>query len=128
MSKSWSILTHKGTQSLATTETLSCNKTRNSFGLQFKCMTLGCVHDVCPPQLPLHHNGPSHDGHYSQCNYMVKTSAHKCFIFGGFDHLVDGCPFPQTALHGDIAEITKKGMCSAGQTSKSHSSKADLPL
>ena len=27
----------------------------------------------------------------------VKVSAHKCFHCGGFDHLVDGCPFPMTA-------------------------------
>ena len=52
----------------------------------------------------------------------VKTSACKCFRCGGFDHLVDGCPFPQAASL-EMAEITKKGV-QARQTSKSGSSKA----
>ena len=39
----------------------------------------------------------------------VKASACKCFRCGGFDHLVDRCPFPQTASM-DMVEITKKGM------------------
>ena len=38
----------------------------------------------------------------------VKVSACKCFHCGGFDHLVDGCPFPQTALL-EMAETLKKG-------------------
>ena len=37
----------------------------------------------------------------------VKTSAQKCFRCGGFDHLVDGCPFPQAALL-ETTETTKK--------------------
>ena len=37
----------------------------------------------------------------------VKALAHKCFRCGGFDHLVDWCPFLQTALL-EMAEITKK--------------------
>ena len=38
----------------------------------------------------------------------VKVSAWKCFHCGGFDHLVDGCPFPQTASL-ETAETLKKG-------------------
>ena len=39
----------------------------------------------------------------------VKTSACKCFWYRGFDHLVDECPFPQTATL-EMAEIAKKGV------------------
>ena len=38
----------------------------------------------------------------------VKTSAQKGLRCGGFDHLVEGCPFPQAASL-KIAEMTKKG-------------------
>ena len=48
---------------------------------------------------------------------VVKATAHKCFRCGGFDHLVDGCPFPQTALL-EMVEITKKG-AQVRQTAKS---------
>ena len=40
---------------------------------------------------------------------VVKTSAHKCFHCEGFNHLVDGCPFPQIASL-EMAEIAKKSM------------------
>ena len=56
----------------------------------------------------------------------VKTSAHKCFRCGGFDHLVDRCPFPQAASL-KMAGIMKKGM-QVRQTSKSCSSKATSPV
>ena len=39
----------------------------------------------------------------------VKTSTHKCFRSGSFDHLVDGCPFPQTASL-KMADMTKKSI------------------
>ena len=39
---------------------------------------------------------------------VVKASACKSFRCGGFDHLVDGYPFPQAASL-EMAEITKKG-------------------
>ena len=39
----------------------------------------------------------------------VKTSACKCFRCGSFDHVVDGCPFPQAALL-EMAEMTKTGI------------------
>ena len=39
---------------------------------------------------------------------VVKVTAHKCFHCGGFGYLVDGCPFPQTALV-ETAESSKKG-------------------
>ena len=39
----------------------------------------------------------------------VKTSSCKCFRCGVFDHLVDGCPFPQTASLKTV-EIMKKGI------------------
>ena len=39
----------------------------------------------------------------------VKISAHKYFRCGGFDHLVDGCPFP-LAASWEMAEMTKKGI------------------
>ena len=55
----------------------------------------------------------------------VKTSAHKCFQHGDFDHLVDGCPFPQTALL-EMAENVKKGM-QVRQTVKSGPSKPTSP-
>ena len=55
----------------------------------------------------------------------VKTSAHKCFQCGGFDYLVDGCPFPQTASL-EMVEIVKKGM-QARQTVKSGPSKPTPP-
>ena len=51
-----------------------------------------------------------------------KTSAHKCFRCWGFDHLVDGFPFLQTASL-EMAETMKKGV-QVRQTSKSGSSKA----
>ena len=38
---------------------------------------------------------------------VVKASAHRYFHCGGFDHLVDGHPFPQTASL-EMAETTKK--------------------
>ena len=38
----------------------------------------------------------------------VKVSAHKCFHCGGFNHLVDECPFPQTASL-ETVETSKKG-------------------
>ena len=41
----------------------------------------------------------------------VKASAHKCFRCRGFNHLVNGCPFPQTASL-EMTEITKKGCTS----------------
>ena len=56
---------------------------------------------------------------------MVKTSAHKCFRCGGFDHLVDRCPFPQTASL-EMVKIMRKGV-QARQTAKSGSSKATSP-
>ena len=56
----------------------------------------------------------------------IKTSAHKCFRCGGFDYLVDGCPFPKTALL-EMVEIMKKGM-QVRQTSKSGPSKATSPM
>ena len=39
----------------------------------------------------------------------IKTSAHKCFQCGGFDHLEDRCPIPQTASL-EMVEIVKKGL------------------
>ena len=56
----------------------------------------------------------------------VKTSAHKCFWCGGFDHLVDRCPFPQTASL-QMVEVVKKGML-ARQTVKSGPSKPTSPM
>ena len=38
----------------------------------------------------------------------IKVSAHKCFCCGGLDHLVDRCPFPQTASL-EMVETPKKG-------------------
>ena len=38
----------------------------------------------------------------------VKVSVCKCFQCGGLDHLVDGCPFPQTASL-EMVETLKKG-------------------
>ena len=55
----------------------------------------------------------------------VKTSACKCFQCGGFNHLVDGCPFPQTALL-ETVDIAKKGMW-ARQTVKLGPSKPTSP-
>ena len=55
----------------------------------------------------------------------IKASACKCFRCGGFDHLVDGCPFPQTALL-EVAETTKKGM-RVRQAAKSGPSKYTSP-
>ena len=56
----------------------------------------------------------------------VKTSPYKCFRCGGFDHLVDGCPFPQAASL-EMAEITKKGI-KARQTAKSGPFKSTSPI
>ena len=39
----------------------------------------------------------------------VKTSANKCFRCGSFNHLVDGCLFPQTSSL-EMAETTMKGI------------------
>ena len=39
---------------------------------------------------------------------VVKVSAHKCSHRGGFDCLVDRCPFPQTALL-EMVETLNKG-------------------
>ena len=39
---------------------------------------------------------------------VVKASACKCFCSGGFNHLVDRCPFPQTALL-EMVETSNKG-------------------
>ena len=56
----------------------------------------------------------------------VKTSACKCFQCGGFNHLVDGCPFPHTALL-EMAEIAKKGV-QVRQTVKSGPFKPTSPM
>ena len=55
----------------------------------------------------------------------VKTSASKCFQCGGFDHLVEGCPFSQTASL-KVAEIAKKDV-QVRQTVKSGPSKSTSP-
>ena len=57
---------------------------------------------------------------------VVKTSAHKCFWCGGFDHLVEGCPFPKTALL-EMVEIVKKGV-QVRQAVKSGPSKSTSPM
>ena len=41
----------------------------------------------------------------------VKASACKCFRCGGYNHLVDRCPFPQTASL-EMVEIIKQGCMS----------------
>ena len=55
----------------------------------------------------------------------VKTSAHKCFRCGSFNHLVDGCPFPQAASL-ETAEMTKKGI-GVRQTAKPGPFKSTSP-
>ena len=56
---------------------------------------------------------------------VVKASANKCFRCGGFNHLVDRCPFPQTASL-EMAEITKNGV-QVRQTAKSGPPKSTSP-
>ena len=57
---------------------------------------------------------------------VVKTLACKCFRCGGFDHLVDGHPFPQASLL-EMAEMTNKGI-QVRQTAKSGLFKSTSPI
>ena len=56
----------------------------------------------------------------------VKTLAYKCFRCGSFNHLVDGCPFPQAASL-EMAEMTKKGI-QVRQAAKSGPFKSTSPI
>ena len=71
------------------------------YGIRFWAM---CVHHICPFTT------------MDQALMVtildataVNTSAWKCLRCGGFNHLVDGCPFPQAALL-EMVETTKKGI------------------
>ena len=55
----------------------------------------------------------------------VKTYTQKCFRCGGFDHLVDGCPFPQAASL-EMAEMMKKDM-QLKQKAKTNPFKSTIP-
>ena len=56
----------------------------------------------------------------------VKTLACKCLRCGGFDHLVDGFPFPQAVLL-EMAEMKKKGI-QVSQTARSDPFKSTSPI
>ena len=67
------------------------------YGIRFQAM---CPHHVCP--------FTTTDQALMATilnDTAVKTSAWKCFRCGSFDHLVDGCPFPQ-AVSLEMAEMT----------------------